>query len=243
MLRSQRYIKDNIILKRIVSSCLLVLIGSPEFALAGFADEMEESNMNLTAITIVLVIAQIICYLIIRFYKHERTWTYKKKIVQITNRIHKKKWTIYLYAWLLSTFIWNPYLSVFIAYFILGIISFVLWIIYCIFVLKKKLRIKYLTGKNATANLLSIMFQQIIGYILYIIICCTPITALFKREVNEFEGEVFYIYPSPVALAYIIEGFLGTAFFFAIPYIVIAIIRLLKLCTNKIIHNYKKKHV
>lgn len=54
-----------------------------------------------------------------------------------------------------------------VSYFILGIISLILWIAYCVFVIKRKSMIKYLIRGKAIANMLSETFQQIVGLHLF----------------------------------------------------------------------------
>ena len=252
-------------MKRILALYFLILsFANSAFALAGFADEGENRDMNQALILITLAITQVICYLVIRFAKNRFTWKYKKAIYRLTYLIQQKRWLKWFTSWLLSSFIWSPYLSflpmlaVFLMwesckigvpettarYMALGSILLLISpsIVFALFIFWKRLRISFLTGKQAIAKLLSVMFQQIIGYFLFIIACATPITELFKRKVNDFDGQVFYIYPTPDGIFYIIENFFYVAFLFAIPYILIAVIRLFRLCINKINRNKKKFH-
>lgn len=251
-------------MKRILALYFLILsFANSAFALAGFADEWENRDMNQALILITLAITQVICYLVIRFVKNRFTWKYKKAIYRLTYLMQQKRWLKWFTSWLLSSFIWSPYLI-----FLLMFATFLLWkacefyvspteevsilgsfllfisptIVLAIFLFRKRLRINFLTGKKATAKLLSVSFQQIVGYFIFIIVCATPITELFKRKVNEFDGQVFYIYPTPDGIFYIIENFFYVAFLFAIPYILIAVIRLFRLCINKINRNKKKFH-
>lgn len=246
-------------MKRIILLSLLILSYLPTFALAGFADEMENRDINLILIIISLVITQAICYILISFTKNKFTWRYRRIIARITNLIQKKNRTRWFMSWLLSSFIWSSYLAFLpmvaawlmwqscrvgfsekeTVYIVLGsvLIVFLPSIVMAIFLFGKRLRIKFLTGRQATAKLLSVTFQQIVGYFLFIIACYTPIAELFKSKVNEFEGVAFYIYPTPDGIAYVIESFFGVAALFTIPYILMAVIRLLRHSIHKIVRN------
>lgn len=79
-------------MRNIILFCLLFFASTPTFALARFADRMEEVTMNMTAITVILIITQILYILFIRFSKHKLLWAYnKRKILQITNWISRKR--------------------------------------------------------------------------------------------------------------------------------------------------------
>lgn len=243
-------------MKRILIFSLLALSGIPAFALAGFADSIVNADMNLTLIIIVLLLTQFFGYLIIRFCKNKWIRKYKRRIARWTCWIQKRNWRKWLASWLLPSFIWSAYYS------FLQFVSFWLCMKSCridipkmvsgcmiaggcflflapsisfaVFLLSRKLRLKFLTGRRATATLLSVTCQQIIGYFLFIITCFTPVADLFKRKVNEFEDTEFYIYPTPDGIFLVIDSFFSVALFLAVPYILLIIVWMLKWCFNKI---------
>lgn len=244
-------------MKRILIFSLLVLSGIPVFALAGFADRMENADMNLTLIIIVLLLTQFFGYLIIRFCKNKWIRKYKRRIARWTCWIQKRNWRKWLASWLLPSFIWSAYLSVIpfvsfwltmescrssysdtVAEYIVDasmLIFLAPSISFAVFLLPRKLRLKFLTDRKATATLLSVTCQQIIGYFLFIVTCFTPVAGLFKRKVNEFEDTEFYIYPTPDGIFLVMESFFFVALLFAIPYIIWIIAWSLKWSFNKVV--------
>lgn len=250
-------------MKRILIFSLLILTGIPAFALAGFADSMVNADMNLTLIIIVLLLTQLFGYLIIRFCKNKWVRKYKSRIAHWTYWVQKRNWRKWLASWLLPSFIWSAYLSLlpFVLFWIMmetcrddiskivsgciitgGYLLFLApSISFAVFLFSRKLRLKFLTGRKATATLLSVTCQQIIGYFLFIVTCATPVADLFKKKVNEFEDIEFYIYPTPDGIFLVIENFFFVALLFAIPYILLIIMWTLKWSFNKIKVSISKK--
>lgn len=88
---------------------------------------------------------------------------------------------------------------------------------------------KHLTGIKGLSLLLSVSFQQALGYLIYALICET---STFHRFVyytdEEYEMFDFKLYPGIEGFYYISEGFAVISIITAMPFIVLFIMRTIR---------------
>lgn len=113
------------------------------------------------------------------------------------------------------------------AFFFLAFIPLVVFLIYySSWVLNMEKRKKHLTGIRGLSLLLSVSFQQALGYLIYALICETSTFHRFVYYTDE-EYEMFDIklYPGIEGFDYITGGFAVISIITAIPFIVLFIMR------------------
>lgn len=102
-------------------------------------------------------------------------------------------------------------------------------IYYSYWVLNTEKRKKHLTGIKGLSLLLSVSFQQALGYLIYALICET---STFHRFVyytdEEYEMFDFKLYPGIEGFYYIAEGFAVISIITAMPFIVLFIMRTIR---------------
>lgn len=168
---------------------------------------------DVKALTVIVVVTQIVCSLAIKFLKLPFIGEYKLLIIRIAKTIYRiwvLKWIV---IFLLSSFIINIYLSYINANLSIGwsFAPLALIPLYCWWIWNKKRRERYLTGIRGIAKLLSVTVQQVVGYVIYIVVYET---SLFFRFVDYFSIEypAHPRYPGMYVFSYLGDNYEATVF-------------------------------
>ena len=145
-----------------------------------FARVIDIPNVIIDATnTVATIIAiQLVCYSYLRFCKSRNAKKVKRGIIRIAFRLHERQWSRLLSAWVLSSFVVYVYaalmnFSIIILGFFVLLLFYALFSYYCCIVWDDEKRKERLTGKKALARLVSMFFQQAIGYIV-VFVFLTP---------------------------------------------------------------------
>ena len=142
---------------------MLLGICTPAFAYAGMADDFINGMKMIFSVFVI----QFLCYIYLRFFNTRETRWFKRRVVRTALYLHKRLWTRWLSALVLSWFMIYPYLLVIgVLFFGIALLPFTILLIYYIYVVfNNEKRRKYLTGKRALARLLSASVQLTVGYV------------------------------------------------------------------------------
>lgn len=220
--------------KRIGICFLIVVLYSTAFAHAGLYDRYLEMMININAITLVIAVTQIACYLILRYCKVQWLLHYKKIVIKWAKYIYKRAWMRWTFAWGLSSFVFSPYVYCFCAhFFIFALIPLLLfWLFYCSWVWRKEKRKKCLTGFRALSRYISVTVQQGIGYVLYALVCKTSVFHAFVYYTDkEYEIVGLRLYPGIEGIE--IEGIVTISVLFVIPFIILFLAKFVVLLRGK----------
>lgn len=151
---------------------------------AGIADRYLRMKISVDALMLVFAVTQVSTYLFLRYSKSKVSCWYKKLIIRIAKRINKKSYIKWCASWALSSLVFTPYvMGLCTEFFLLAFIPLVVFLIYySCWVLNMEKREKHLTGIRGLSLLLSVSFQQALGYLVYALIC----------ESSTFHGVVYY---------------------------------------------------
>lgn len=195
---------------------------------AGLADRYLEMKISVDALVLVIAVTQVFAYFFLRYSKSKVSCWYKKLIIRITKRVYRKSYLKWCASWALSSLVFTPYvIGLSMAFFFLAFIPLVVFLIYySSWVLNMEKRKKHLTGIRGLSLLLSVSFQQALGYLIYALICETSTFHRFVYYTDE-EYEMFDIklYPGIEGFDYITGGFAVISIITAIPFIVLFIMR------------------
>lgn len=195
---------------------------------AGIADRYLKMKISVDALMLVFAVTQVSTYIFLKYSKSKVSCWYKKLIIRIAKRINKKSYIKWCASWALSSLVFTPYvMGLCTEFFLLAFIPLVVFLIYysCM-VLNMEKRKKYLAGIRGLSLLLSVSFQQALGYLIYALICES---STFHRLVfytdEEYEMFDLKLYPGIGAFNYIKEWFAFISIITAIPFIVLFIMR------------------
>ena len=153
-------------MKKIKIGLLLFLLFIPLacHAHAGMYDRHLEMVASVKGVLNTICVSQIVVYRIIRFTKRIRM-----RLLLLAKRLCKNWWINLSAVWALSSFVLTSYWDVFcLEAFILGIfIIFLFWCFYLFVVIKKKMRMKLLSGMKAIYFYFIASIGQIIGFCVY----------------------------------------------------------------------------
>lgn len=198
---------------------------------AGLADRYLEMKISVEALMLVFVVTQVSTYLFLRYSKSKVSCWYKKLIIRIAKKIHKKTYLKWCASWALSSLVFTPYvMGLCTEFFLFAFIPLVVFLIYySCWVLNMEKREKHLTGIRGLSLLLSVSFQQALCYLIYALICET---SSFHRFVyytdEEYEMFDFKLYPGIEGFYYIAEGFAVISIITAMPFIVLFVMRTIR---------------
>ena len=191
---------------------------------AGIADRDLKMKISVDALMLVFAVTQVSTYIFLKYSKSKVSCWYKKLIIRIAKRINKKSYIKWCASWALSSLVFTPYvMGLCTEFFLLAFIPLVVFLIYySCWVLNMEKREKHLTGIRGLSLLLSVSFQQALGYFVYALICETSTFHRFVYYTDE-EYEMFdlKLYPGIEAFNYIKEWFAFISIITAIPFIVL----------------------
>jgi membrane protein len=195
---------------------------------AGLADRYLEMIINVDALVLVFAVTQVSTYLFLKYSKSKVSCWYKKHIIRIAKKVHKKSHIKWCASWALSSLVFTPYvMGLCTEFFFLAFIPLVVFLIYysCM-VLNLEKRKMRLIGIRGLSLLLSVSFQQALGYLVYALICETSTFHRFAYYTDEgYEMFDLKLYPGIEAFNYIKEWFAFISIITAIPFIVLFIMR------------------
>lgn len=194
----------------------------------GLADRYLEMKISVDALVLVIAVTQVSTYFFLKYSKSKVSFWYKKLIIRIAKKVHKNSYLKWYASWALSSLVFTPYIiGLSMEFSFLAFIPLVVFLIYySCWVLNIEKRKKRLIGIRGLSLLLSVSFQQTLGYFIYALVCETSIFHRFVYYTDE-EYEMFdlKLYPGIEAFNYIKEWFAFISIITAIPFIVLFIMR------------------
>ena len=219
---------DRDMKKLMMLFCFVLSCCTMANAHAGLADRYLKMKISVDALVLVIAVTQVSAYLFLKYSKSKVSFWYKKLIIRIAKKIHKNSYLKWYASWALSSLVFTPYIiGLSMEFSFLAFIPLVVFLIYySCWVLNMEKRKKHLTGIRGLSLLLSVSFQQALGYLIYALICETSTFHRFVYYTDE-EYEMFDIklYPGIEGFDYITEGFAVISIITAIPFIVLFIMR------------------
>ena len=197
---------------------------------SGMMDRYLEMKVSVEALVLVIGITQAILYLFLRFSKSRIACWYKGYAIHIAKILHRRTWLRWCLAWILSSFVCTPYLyGLSIEFFFFAFIPLLIFLFYyCSWVWNDEKRKKHLTGVRGLSVFLSVVGQQVLGYLFYALICETPtFHQLVYYTDDEYSMFDIKLFPGIDGFYYMAEGFACIAFITIIPYILLFLIRAL----------------
>lgn len=202
------------------------------YALSGMGDSMAHAEIDIFAIGLVVCITQLLCYVALKKVKHRKVFAAKRILVKYGSRAANNIWIKGLCAWLMTTFVLSTYLmQLFIPLLFFTIFwAPIVFILYCIVVLRGKWRRKLLTGHKSFIKLLSVFTQQCLGYIAFIVIVPTSLLDFinYNPYPNAYDMDARIYVDVAEGLVQMAEGMLVWGVLFVIPWIVLGISKLVK---------------
>ncbi len=222
---------------KIIISIVLLIFPLTCLAYAGMYDRFLDTVDWVDSLFRIILIFQILIFLLvttkwIKFTKHIR-----RKILLVSGRFTKNRWINLIAAWILSSFVLSIYISVFCIRLFIAALPFytLFWIIYIVAVLWKGMRKRCLSGIRAIYYYIVLSIGQILGFTVYylglIIEWYSPwpdSSVLFNKILG------FNYNPWFDAGYYLISGMFYMALLFAIPYLLLIIIYVIRMGINKI---------
>lgn len=195
---------------------------------AGIADRYLKMKISVDALMLVFAVTQVSTYIFLKYSKSKVSCWYKKLIIRIAKKVHKNSYLKWYASWALSSLIFTPYIIVLSMEFsFLAFIPLVVFLIYySCWGLNMEKRQKRLIGIRGLSLLLSVSFQQALGYFIYALVCETSIFHRFVYYTDEEYG-IFglKLYPGIEGFSYITGGLAIISIITAIPFIVLFIMR------------------
>lgn len=195
---------------------------------AGLADRYLEMKISVDALVLVIAVTQVSTYFFLKYSKSKVSFWYKKLIIRIAKKVHKNSYLKWYASWALSSLVFTPYIiGLSMEFSFLAFIPLVVFLIYySCWVLNMEKRKKRLIGIRGLSLLLSVSFQQALGYFIYALVCETSIFHRFVYYTDEEYG-IFglKLYPGIEGFSYITGGLAIISIITAIPFIVLFIMR------------------
>ena len=198
---------------------------------AGMFDDYLRRMVSVDAVVLTIAVAQIVCYLLIRSNWFKAIKRVRMRLLLFAKKLHRNGWLRLLAAWGLSSFALSPYIVIACNWlWILGILLFlVFWLFYLFLVLYGKTRRAILTGIKPLYLLLVASIGEIIGGIVY----CTIYEMEWFRSITYYTDEEyalsdFKLFPTIDGVWDLWNEMKIIFFFFAIPYVLLMVIRVFK---------------
>lgn len=217
--------------KLLMLFCIVLSCCTMANAHSGMSDRYLDMKICVDALVMVIAVIQVSIYLFLRYSKSKVICRYKRFIIRIAKKVYKKSYLKWFASWALSSLVFTPYvIGLSMEFFFFAFIPLAVFLIYYSYlVLNTEKRKKHLTGIKGLSLLLSVSFQQALGYLIYALICET---STFHRFVyytdEEYEMFDFKLYPGIEGFYYIAEGFAVISIITAMPFIVLFIMKTIR---------------
>lgn len=201
------------------------------FAHAGMADRFIDRMVSIDAIILTIVVTQIISFLLLGRNWYEPAKRLRLRLLLLVKKLCSKWWQNLLAAWALSSFVISPYIVIACDWLWLwGVLLFLLfWLFYFVVVLLGYTRKLFLTGIRPLYVLLVASVGEVVGEIAY---CCIYKMEWFRSITyytdEEYAMSDFKVYPTFEGLLYLGEDMLLVFFCFAISYVLLIVILVIK---------------
>ena len=148
--------------------CLVISCCTMVNAHAGMYDLYLDMKISVDALVMVIAVIQVSIYLFLRYSKSKVSCWYKRLIIRIAKKVYKKSYLKWFASWALSSLVFTPYvIGLSMEFFFFAFIPLAVFLIYYSYwVLNTEKRKKHLTGIKGLSLLLSVSFQQALGYFL-----------------------------------------------------------------------------
>lgn len=211
---------------------------------AGMYDRYVEMMDVLYAIIKTIFAVQLVAYLVIVVKWGESSKRIRMKLLYFAKRLCKNQWVNLFVAWALSSFVLTSYWYVFCsAFWIMGIIPlFLFGILYLIVFLKKKMRVKLLSGIKAIYIYLiasvgqSLVFALLIGAEIFMLYAPINEYTEFLIDVYSYTYRIFSFKPpfNENGIYVLAKGMWQLSLCLALPYILLIVILVLRTMLGKI---------
>ncbi len=212
---------------------IALLLPTTAMAFAGRGDQLNELLINLLAIGVVVLLTQIVAHVVI--VRGNRWCWLNNRLKRLAIKISANKWRALPVSWLLTACLTASYGIVVVVVFGLYLMMWLLvmgyigewcrWILLLapLFLLIIPIR-KFLLGNRSMYLMLHGLIQQLVGYVLYALICSTPLLQswLFVKD-SEYEYNGFATYPGWEAFGYVAQCFIGLMAVWGISYLLLAL--------------------
>ncbi len=207
-------------------------------ATAGFYESFLEMVDRIDSLFRIILICQIIIFLFVTSKRIKFTKHIRMKLLLAASRLTKKRWINIIAAWILSSFVLSVYVNVFCVRLWLAALPFyaLFWIIYLVLVLWGNKRIKCLSGNRALYYYLVLSIGQILGFAVYylgLIIEWYSPWPVYNIIYNKIFVVTHY-YSWFDAGYYLLSGIFYMTILFAIPWLLLLIISVIRMGINKI---------
>lgn len=212
---------------------LSVMIYCQASAHSGMYDRYLGSSVSIGTLCCVVAITHLLCFIIIRRVRSSKLLRLKKCIVAVSTAISTKEWVACIAGWLLFTITWGTYLGCFLNIFdLLAFIPFwVIWVILSVNIFNSKKRSRLFTSRKAIAKMIFTSIYQVIGIIVYSLICESPVLHSFVYYTDaEYDSYGLILYPGIEGVLYDFEWMINFACAFAVPFFMLMLYK----CSNKI---------
>ena len=206
------------------------------YALAGFFERYREMMDVLYVVLKTIFVSQLVVFLLIRFNWLNTSKKIRMKLLLFAKRLCKNWYINLLAAWALSSFVLMSYIYVFsMGLFIYAIVPFFLfWVLYLVVVIRKKMRVRWLSGLKALYFYLIASIGQIVVFIALLL----ANVLMLYGPINTFTNYLWDIYCYRVPLGndggYILaKGIWDLSLFMAIPYLLLVFCNILKMRYTK----------
>ncbi len=225
---------------------LLPFIPIQLFAFAGAGDRANTIEVNINAVSAVVVLSTIVCPILLRKEIAKKLRYLRLRIVKLALKIRKNRWLRLGMTWFLPAttsipifylFLWAvsfPVKKLSLEHDTIMIIAvcslLVVMLCYCTIVWVPKLHYKFLAKRDAFVCWCVLGYYQLIGYVAYaFLILLPPIQWIFThKEPSSFEEVVWEYTPDLSGIFYMAEiiiEFLFFAFIMFLPVFIWAIIK------------------
>jgi hypothetical protein len=230
--KGRHAVKWRVIMKR--RAWILILLFSFSqlcFAHAGMADRFIERIVSIDAIILTIVVTQIISFLLLGRNWYEPAKHLRLRLLLFVKKLCSKWWLNLLTAWALSSFVISPYVVIACDWlWLLGLLLFLLfWLFYFVVVLLGYTRKLFLTGIRPLYVFLVASIGEVVAEIAY---CCIYKMEWFRSITyytdEEYAMSDFKVYPTFEGLLYLGGDMLLVFFCFAVPYVLLIVILVIK---------------
>lgn len=161
--------------KLLMLFCFVLSCCTMANAHSGMSDRYLDMKICVDALVMVIAVIQVSIYLFLRYSKSKVSCWYKRLIIRIAKKVYKKSYLKWFASWALSSLVFTPYvIGLSMEFFFFAFIPLAVFLIYYSYlVLNTEKRKKHLTGIKGLSLLLSVSFQQALGYLIYALICET----------------------------------------------------------------------